>query len=462
MVKLKQVAEKNIALKYLINQLEIKSSVGKDHLLEKEFSRSSKILENEFVKISKIINIISDTKNQNHISKLQSKISGIRNIRNTIINLASNSTLDDVELFEIKHLALLSEEIAEIIDALGISFINFPESKEIIKILDPDGQGIPHFYIYSSYSKKLAELRKEFTMHQNVDNTELAEKYRLLCTEEEDYIRKNLSEKLCPYSEILGTILDEIAETDVLIAKSLLAVKLNFCKPEISNNLSEFKGIFNPYVKTLLEDQNKSFQPVDINLISGPVLITGANMSGKTVLLKTIELTQYLFQFGFYVPAKQAFIEPVDKIQTSFDDKSEMLSGLSSFAAEIIKVNKIILSAKKGENTLVLIDELARTTNPEEGKAIVMSCLEILSENKIKSLITTHYSGIISNCRKLRVKGLKVKESNTDITIDNINDFIDYSLTETDDEQVPTEALNIAEILGVDKEFLKLAKDKLK
>ncbi len=462
MIKLNQVIEQNIGFKYLINKLEIKSRAGKNHLFEKRFLSSANEIKQEFDNIAEIIEIISESENQKYINGLQAKISQVRDISSTIVNMSSDTVLDDVQLFEIKHLAIVSDEISDIIKKLQISFIEVPDAKDIVKILDPDGQNIPHFYIYSSYSEKLANLRKKLSNYQSEKDYDTAEKYRLLCLDEEDRIRKTLSEKLSPFSKILKNILNDIAETDVIIAKSILAVELNFCKPEISLDITEYHNIFNPYIKSILQEQNKYFQPVNIKLSSEPVLITGANMSGKTVLLKTVELTQYLFQFGFYIPAEKAEIEPVDEILTSFDEKNDLLSGLSSFAAEILNVNKIIISAIKGRKILALIDELARTTNPEEGKAIVTACLEILGKNKIKSLITTHYSGIKSDCRKLRVKGLQVTESINKITIENINDFIDYSLTETDDVQVPEEALKIAEILGVDNEFLTLAKNKLK
>jgi DNA mismatch repair protein MutS2 len=63
--------------------------------------------------------------------------------------------------------------------------------------------------------------------------------------------------------------------------------------------------LFNPEVAEALRLKNKKYQPVDINLTDGPALITGANMGGKTVLLKSVALAQYMFQYGFFVPARE-------------------------------------------------------------------------------------------------------------------------------------------------------------
>ena len=183
-------------------------------------------------------------------------------------------------------------------------------------------------------------------------------------------------------------------------------------------------------------------------------------MTGKTVLLKSIALAQTLAQFGFHVPASSAEIAPVDKIILCTTDEQDELSGLSSFAAEMTRLNKMTKHIKNGERLLVLIDELARTTNPTEGKAIVAGVLNFLSEHKVSSLITTHYT-IDTPCRKLRVKGFRLKDKNVKITIHNINNYIDYTLEESQENQVPHEAIYIAEILGISNDLLQHIKSHL-
>ncbi|MGB3005490.1 MAG: hypothetical protein WBC06_03205, partial [Chitinophagaceae bacterium] len=107
---------------------------------------------------------------------------------------------------------------------------------------------------------------------------------------------------------------------------------------------------------------------------------------------------------------------------------------------------------------LVLIDEPAQTTNPEEGVAIVSAIAEILSENKTRSLITTHYNNIICSCRRLNVKGLNVPEGEVKITTESINEYMDYSLEENTNGKVPMNAIQIAGMLNVDEELLNRAK----
>ena len=224
------------------------------------------------------------------------------------------------------------------------------------------------------------------------------------------------------------------------------------------NERLSFQKLFHPQLREILLQEGRKFQPVDVGLERGVTLLTGANMAGKSVLLKSIALAQGLAQFGFYVPAERAEIVPVSDILTCMGDGQDELSGLSSFAAEMLCVNEILLRVKRGEKVLVLIDELARTTNPTEGRAIVNGVIEFLAAYQIRALVTTHYGGIIAPCRKLRVRGFREEKIQGKLTLQNITDYIDYSLLEDASGEVSQEAIRIAEIIGVSRELTDNAK----
>lgn len=181
-------------------------------------------------------------------------------------------------------------------------------------------------------------------------------------------------------------------------------------------------------------------------------------MSGKTVLLKSLSLSQHLFQFGFYVPAEKAQIAISDRIFCLIDDQQNERHGLSSFATELLNMNTIIETVKQGSRTLVLVDELARTTNPEEGKQLVNAFVEMMQRYHTMAVVTTHYGNIPAQCRRLRVKGLSLPTLPAHITPKDLNRYMDYALEETTATDVPTEALRIAEFFHIDQEFLELAK----
>ena len=55
---------------------------------------------------------------------------------------------------------------------------------------------------------------------------------------------------------------------------------------------------------------------------------------------------------------------------------------------------------------------------------------------------------------KLRVKGIKKDELEDDVSYKNIEDYIDYSLVEVNDESVPEEALTIGKLLKIDENII--------
>lgn len=180
-------------------------------------------------------------------------------------------------------------------------------------------------------------------------------------------------------------------------------------------------------------------------------------MSGKTLTLKTLGLIQVMAQTGFFVPAESAELQLLDDICISIGDLQSLEEGLSSFAAEMLEIDGIVKKIKKGVRPLVLIDELARTTNPEEGRALLKSVIKLLDKYSIEAIITTHYDDIGKDVTKLRVVGIKKDELLENIDYKNIESYIDYSLVEVDDGDVPEEALTIAKLLKIDDEIIQNA-----
>jgi len=357
---------------------------------------------------------------------------------------------------------MLSQEVFHSQEKLDTKIVEIFPLEKLISILDPQNTNIPSFYIYDNYCIELAQARKKLkkAKKEHVSETELETLYTQT-QEEELKVRTSLCEQLLQFSEMLSNNLRDLAYLDCLIAKAEQSIKYNLCKPTVGDKLN-YQAIFNPQLKEGLEKQGKKYQSIDIALEKSVCFITGANMAGKTVILKTLALCQYLFQLGFYVPAKQAEISIVNNIYISIGDEQSEITGLSSFASEILGIDNMLKQTRKDSNALVLIDELARTTNPIEGLAIVNAVADILQQNNIPSVITTHYSGLNKQFRKLRVKGLDKNIEIGAINEKNINNYIDYSLTEDKDGEIPHEALRIASILGVDDLLIQNAKDKIK
>lgn len=440
-------------LSYVYEHLNLCSSIGKSRLWNQPFMTHAAEIENELKKIEQFI--LFQQNNPVLLTPLITLLHDVNDIQQTIQNLRSSQVVDDIELFEIKKLAFVSQKVADIFQKGGYDDLKINDLSKVFRLLDPENTQIPHFYIYAAYDEKLANIRKQIL--QSEDAVE-REQLSWEATRIEDEIREKLSGMLHPYWAALQDNLSILAEIDLLNAKGQLFTEWGWHRPEISTQHTTYHQLVHPEVKHIVNDNGGDFQAVDIKLETAPCLITGANMSGKTVLLKSLSLSQHLFQFGFYVPADKADISIVDRIFCLIDDQQNERHGLSSFATELLNMNTMIETVKQGARALVLVDELARTTNPEEGKRLVNAFVEMMQRYHTMAVVTTHYGNIPTQCRRLRVKGLSLSTLPEHITPKDLNRYMDYTLEETTATDVPTEALRIAEIFHIDQEFLELAK----
>jgi DNA mismatch repair protein MutS2 len=462
-MKLRTAISQIKGLQHLVESMQLQSSLGRRYLLDTPMMYQAKEINQELDLVNRIYSIRGGKK-AGLISKIQTKLMQVRDIKGSVKNIQSNSILDDIELFEIKSFALVSYEILKLQNEFETTLIEIPDLNQVISILDPENSRVPSFYIYDAYSKELATVRKEIKdlksvikLDPEMDLNSKMEAFENKADEIEAKVRAQICDKLYPYANDLERALNQVAHLDVIVAKAILADNLAFTRAQITDSTTEYKAMFHPQIRETLALSNRKFQAIDIKLNQSICFITGANMAGKTVILKTLALCQYLLQFGFFVPAQSAHISLVHRILVSVGDDQSEQNGLSSFASEMVKINDMVEASIKKENVLVLVDELARTTNPTEGRAIVNAVAEIFKENQTLSVITTHYSGLNKDCRKLRVKGLDKEFKQGEINKNNINDYMDYSLIEDDASKVPHEALRIAGILGINQLIIEKA-----
>lgn len=460
-MKIKELIKQDAGFQYVIDNMELMSSAGRRKMLDTEFLSDADRLQAEWRGLDCAISAVKEYKYKKPYIELRHCLMQLHDLQGTLTHLANHTTLNEVELFEIKNLAQLAQTSTGALADLGLTeMIPLPATGEIFALLDPDHTGIVNFYIYDSYDPRLAPLRRELQGLQTSggDPARISE---LLAEQNEiqNQVCLRLSDRLYPWTETLVTTLEQLAYADCLLAKAELALQWELTRPAIGDHI-EYTALVNPRLKERNEKAHLRYQPVDVTLYGGVTLITGANMAGKTVLLKSVSTAQIMAQCGMYVPASKAVVRLVEGILSSIGDEQDEMNGLSSYAAEIIKISDIITTCRKHE-MLVLIDEPARTTNPVEGKALVQSILKIQEPLPSITLITTHYDQLGATCRRLRVRGFVENMADIPLTPQNINRFIDYSLQEDANDDVPHEALRIASILGCDSELLEIAQKNL-
>ncbi len=443
----KSVLDIDCGIRFMYDNLELNSSCARKMLLESGMMTSKREIDIYYGKLNELYN--------KEFKAISQKLMCLKDISTTIKRLAGGIVLDDIELFEIKYLSMLCCDVRKLLQQQKISAVNLHDLQGVVDILDPDRLNIPSFYIYDSYSENLAYVRREMRSISGYGK-EISEEDRVqvlelqrLNDEMEAEVRAHLTEELVRYAPKLEHVLNSLAFLDILIAKVLQMKQLGLCFPTVAEDVETFyHKMFNPMVKKAVEDSGKRFYPIDIAFSKQPVTIIGANMGGKTVVLKTLALNQLLAQFGFGIAAECCCVNIVDRVMFCIGDDQNTQKGLSSFAAEMLSIDLVVKSLKKGENILALVDEPARTTNPVEGTALVEGLLEVISGNRAGFLLTTHYNIKNDKVKRYRVRGL-------------VDGVMDYTLVEAESGDVPHEAVAIAEKLGIDKDWIDLTRKHL-
>ena len=190
-----------------------------------------------------------------------------------------------------------------------------------------------------------------------------------------------------------------VATADAICSLAIVAVKRNYCKPEIvmGNELSITDGR-HPVVERVLRDS--LFVPNDTALGIGGnqvSIITGPNMAGKSTYMRQVALIVIMAQMGSFVPARSARLGIVDRVFTRIGASDDLASGQSTFMVEMTEVASILKYATA--KSLLILDEIGRGTSTYDGMAIARAVLEYAASPRhlgAKTLFATHYHELSS------------------------------------------------------------------
>ncbi len=142
----------------------------------------------------------------------------------------------------------------------------------------------------------------------------------------------------------------------------------------------------------------RSATPININI--GPdwsvLVITGPNTGGKTVAMKTVGLLALMHQSGLQIPADDGSTLPVfDGIYADVGDQQSIEQSVSTFSSHMRNVIEILDEVSPA--SLVLLDELGTSTDPEEGSALAKAVLDHLASNGVSVIATTHHRNVATH-----------------------------------------------------------------
>lgn len=208
----------------------------------------------------------------------------------------------------------------------------------------------------------------------------------------ENHLFEDIKTRLSRSAKELKIFAKSIAELDVYLSLASVAVKRRYTKPAIDTTR---KILIEKGRHPIVEHNIDAGEFVRNDLSMGDdlqiMIITGPNMSGKSVYLRQNALIVIMAQMGSFVPAEKADISITDRIMTRIGARDILSKGDSTFMVEMKETANILNFATS--KSLVLLDEVGRGTSTFDGVSIAWAVAEFLYDIKKgpKVLFATHY-----------------------------------------------------------------------
>ena len=257
----------------------------------------------------------------------------------------------------------------------------------------------------------LPELRSKEALITNADE-------KVLALERELYA--GLIEKLREDVPKIQLIAAAIAVLDVSATLAEVAVTKKYVRPHLDDgDALVIRDGRHPVVES---GMSGGFVPNDADLAgSGTqiLIITGANMAGKSTYMRAMALICIMAQAGSFVPARHATIGIIDRIFTRVGAFDDLASGQSTFFVEMLELANILNNVTP--KSLVILDEIGRGTSTADGCSIARAVLEYLhgrGKTGPKTLFATHFHEMVlaeGVLKRVKNYHFAVRETNEDV-----------------------------------------------
>lgn len=136
-------------------------------------------------------------------------------------------------------------------------------------------------------------------------------------------------------------------------------------------------------------------QPVAYDLRMDPdnnfLFLTGANMAGKSTLIKALGAAVFLAHIGMGVPAQQMRLTLFHGLISNINVMDNIARGESYFFNEVQRIKHTIEKINDGRKWLVLIDELFKGTNVEDAMKCSLTVIRgLLKIRQSLFILSTH------------------------------------------------------------------------
>ncbi|KAJ2490484.1 MutS protein msh4 [Coemansia sp. RSA 2050] len=217
-----------------------------------------------------------------------------------------------------------------------------------------------------------------------------------------DVIRQNVA--------VLYRVSEAVALLDMLVSFAHHCTVSESVVPSFSDSINIVDGRH-----SILEAIGGEVVPNSVSTAKATfTVVSGPNMGGKSTYLRQIIYLVIMAQIGCLVPAKSATLKVFDKLFVRMSNGSDGIGG-STFLREMHGVAYILHNY--GAHSLVMIDELGRSTTAIEGMAICRAVCKELMDSSATVFLTTHYLGlppalsVHPNCAQVVLSATQAEET---------------------------------------------------
>lgn len=153
----------------------------------------------------------------------------------------------------------------------------------------------------------------------------------------------------------------------------------------MQDNKIEISGLYHPSI------QNAVSNDINFDANYNVIFLTGANMAGKSTLMKSYGIATYLVHMGFPGPFRSMRFSPIQGIYTSINVPDNLSLGYSHFYAEVVRVKMIAQEVAQDKRLVIMFDELFKGTNVKDAyEATVQITQAFANKKKCSFIISTH------------------------------------------------------------------------
>jgi DNA mismatch repair ATPase MutS len=223
----------------------------------------------------------------------------------------------------------------------------------------------------------------------------------------------------------LARWLEIIAQVDAFISLANYANNhSDFVFPEITDQ--EFALCATELGHPLLKKDKRVNNDIEIEGWSKIMIVTGANMAGKSTFLRTVGTNILLAGMGAPVCATSMKIRPVD-LYTNMRTTDSLLKDESYFFAELKRIKAVLDRLAAGEQIFVILDEMLKGTNSIDKLNGSKELVRKLAQQPCAAMIATHDLKLSDMEKELPQQ---VFNKCFEIRIENNELIFDYKLSE--------------------------------